>query len=344
LNQYYIANEHEQVTDTLPLLPRVHTTREPDYNVLGPLFGWMDPIIIKKTLEQSTQLARLPMGTMLKRAFKSPNPALNVHRRSEPVACDIVYSNTPAIDDGSVAAVLFRGLQSKVTDVYGIKYDKQFVNTLEDNIREWGSPTKLISDRAQVEISDKVKGILRTLFIGEWQSEPHQQQQNPAERRYQTIKNRTNVVLDRTGAPAYTWLLALQYVCFLLNNYYDSGIGAIPLSMHTGVTIDTSMLLRFHFYQKVYFLLSETVFPSESKEGLGYMVGFSEHVGTSMCYKVLSAETLKILHRSSLRQYNQDDLNRRVELPAGEDDDSTSNEPHIVRLISERGQTIHSGR
>lgn len=187
------------------------------------------------------------------------------------------------------------GLQSKVTDIYGIKTDKQLINMLEDNIRERGAPTKLISDQAQVEISDKVKGILCTLFIVEWQSEPHQQQQNPAERRYQTIKNRANVVLDRTGAPAYMWLLALQYMCFLLNHCYDSMIGTIPLSLHTGVTIDTSILLRFHFYQKVYFQLNETKFPSGSKEALGYMVGFSDHVGNALCYKVLNAETLKIL-------------------------------------------------
>jgi Na+-transporting methylmalonyl-CoA/oxaloacetate decarboxylase beta subunit len=43
--------------------------------------------------------------------------------------------------------------------------DKQFVNTLEDNIRERGAPSKLISDRAQVEISNKVMDILWTLII-----------------------------------------------------------------------------------------------------------------------------------------------------------------------------------
>jgi hypothetical protein len=66
-----------------------------------------------------------------------------------------------------------------------MKSDKQFVNTLEDNIRRRGAPTKLISDRAQVEISAKVKDILHALCICDWQSEPHQQHQNPAERRYQ---------------------------------------------------------------------------------------------------------------------------------------------------------------
>ena len=56
-----------------------------------------------------------------------------------------------------------------------MKSDKQFVNTLEDNIRQRGAMDKLLSDRAQVEISKKVLDILRALYIGDWQSEPHRQ-------------------------------------------------------------------------------------------------------------------------------------------------------------------------
>jgi hypothetical protein len=111
--------------------------------------------------------------------------------------------------DGSTAAVIFVGFNTHVTDVYGIKTDKQFVKTLEDNIIQRGSPLKLISDRGQTFVSNKVADIIGTFCIDKWQSEPHQQHQNPTERRYQTIKNCTNCILDRTGAPAHTWLLAL---------------------------------------------------------------------------------------------------------------------------------------
>jgi hypothetical protein len=93
-------------------------------------------------LEHTTQYARLPAGTLLKKAYKSPNPALNVYRRQEDVACDIVYSDVPAIQDGSTAAVIFVGVNTQVTDVYGIKTDKQLVNTLQDNIIQRGAPLK----------------------------------------------------------------------------------------------------------------------------------------------------------------------------------------------------------
>ena len=124
------------------------------------------------------------MSAILKKHYKSPFPALNVTRRDEPVATDIVYSNTPAIDNGCKQAQIFVGTKTMFTDVYGMKTDSQFVNTLEDCIRDRGAMSQLISDSAQVEISKRVLDVLRALCIGDWHSEPHQQHQNPAERRY----------------------------------------------------------------------------------------------------------------------------------------------------------------
>ena len=128
------------------------------------------------------------MGSHLRKHFKSPFPACNVQRRPEPLATDTVYSDTPAIDNGSCIAQIFVGTKSLVTDIFGMRTEKQFVNTLQDVIWTRDAPFKLISDSAQVEVSNKVKDILRYLFIEDWQSEPYHQHQKPAERRYQDLK------------------------------------------------------------------------------------------------------------------------------------------------------------
>ena len=47
---------------------------------------------------------------------------------------------------------------------------------------------KLISDRAQVEISSRVQSILCGYSIDSWQSDPHYQHKNFAERRYTVLK------------------------------------------------------------------------------------------------------------------------------------------------------------
>jgi uncharacterized protein YjgD (DUF1641 family) len=54
-----------------------------------------------------------------------------------------------------------------------MKSDREFINTLEDNIRKRGAMDKLISDRALAEIGHKIKNVLRALHIDDWQSEPH---------------------------------------------------------------------------------------------------------------------------------------------------------------------------
>jgi len=170
----YGAQNHAMASETpvLHATPTLITPREQDYKALWPLFGWLSTDIIKCTFEVTTQYAHIPTSTILKKLFKSPNPALNVHQCNESVATDTVYSDTPAIDSGVTVTQFFVGCNSMICDIYGIKTDKQFVNTLEDNICDHGAPNKLISDRAQVEISKKVQDILCTLFIGSWQSEP----------------------------------------------------------------------------------------------------------------------------------------------------------------------------
>ena len=73
-------------------------TSEPDYGQLRPRLGWLSIDTIKRTFERTTQLARMPMSTILKKRYKSPNPALNVRPRDEPVAYRYyIYSDTPAI-------------------------------------------------------------------------------------------------------------------------------------------------------------------------------------------------------------------------------------------------------
>ena len=136
--------------DMLPTLYESHAheinKHAPDYQALLPMFGWLPADVIKQTFEVTTQYARLPMSTLLKKRYKSPFPALNVHRRDEPVATDTIYSDTPAVDSGATIAQVFVGVESLVTDVYAINTDRQFLNTLEDQIRARGAPTKLVSN------------------------------------------------------------------------------------------------------------------------------------------------------------------------------------------------------
>ena len=79
--------------------------------------------------------------------------------------------------------------------------------------------SKLISDRAQAQVIKKALDILRYYVSDGWQSEPYHDHQNPATCWYQTVKQYTNGLLDKSGAPSKGWwLLALLYAVYLLNH------------------------------------------------------------------------------------------------------------------------------
>ena len=92
----------------------------------------------------------------MRKHFKSRFPAFKIPSRNEAVATDTIFSDTPAIDTGVTMVQSFVGKESLVSDVCPIHSSKQFVNTVEDNIRFRGAMSKLISDYAQVEIFNKV--------------------------------------------------------------------------------------------------------------------------------------------------------------------------------------------
>ena len=140
------------------------------------------------------------------------------------------------------------------SDIYPMRSGKQFVNTLEDNIHRCSAMDNLISDSAKIEISHKVKDILRAYNISDWQSEPYHQNQNPDEWSYRTTKAWTNTIMNRTGAPAHCWLLTIHYVCYIPNHISTASLGGqVPLKVLYGVTPDISIILLYTFYQLIFY-------------------------------------------------------------------------------------------
>ena len=66
-NIFYDAHEHQIATTTKP---HTSSTHDPDFAKLQPFFGWLSPDIIKKTFQNTTQLARVTTGTLLKKVDK----------------------------------------------------------------------------------------------------------------------------------------------------------------------------------------------------------------------------------------------------------------------------------
>ena len=92
----YIANLHQG------------SSQEPDWNALRPFFAWTSPSSIQDTFNVTTRHGTAPhTQDYIKKHFKSRNPVFNIPRRSEAVATDTIFSDTPAVDDGSTMAQFF---------------------------------------------------------------------------------------------------------------------------------------------------------------------------------------------------------------------------------------------
>ena len=107
-----------------------------DYDKLKPYFCSVNAETIKKTFENSTQWAVTSTRFPMRKHFKSRFPAFNILCRNEAVATDTIFSDTPAIaiDSGTMAQI-FVGKDTLVSDVCPTHSSKQFLNSLEDNIR-----------------------------------------------------------------------------------------------------------------------------------------------------------------------------------------------------------------
>ena len=58
----------------------------------------------------------------------------------------------------------------------------------------------------------------------------------------------------------------------------------------------------------------ESDFPSETTEEHGHFVGLSGNVVNILKFKILTSDTNKIIHRSSVRSAEKSDTNQRVDM------------------------------
>ena len=295
------CGSHTEISSVFTANLHQSSPQEPDWNTQRPFLAWTSPSSIKDTFNVTTRHGTAPnTQDYIKKHLKPRNPVFSIPRCSEDVATDTIFSDTPAVDDGSTMAQFFCGHDTLVCDAYGIKSTKQFINTLSDKIRKWGAMDTLISDGGNYDISKGVTDFLHSLFIQDYQSESYHQDQNKTENCFGPAKRYTNTVMNTSGCLACCWLLCLQYICVVLHHLASLTLQGICLVQALqGTTPDISFMLHTSFYEPVYYMIesSEPDFhlPSSSKEKKGYWVGLP----TTQVTVSPGGSSLRILKRSS---------------------------------------------
>ena len=298
--------------------------QEPDWNTQRPFLAWTSPSSIKDTFNVTTRHGTAPnTQDYIKNHFKPRNPVSSIPRCSEDLATDTIFSDTPAVDDGSTMAQFFCGHDTLVCDAYGIKSTKQFINTLSDNIRKWGAMDTLISDGGNYDISKGVTDLLHSLFIQDYQSESYHQDQTKTEICFGPAKHCTNTAMNTSGYLACCWLLCLQYIFVILHHLASPTLqGIYPGQALQGTTPDISFMLHSSFYESVYYRIDSSEpdfnFPSSSNDNKGYWAGFAANQGDSLTWRTLTEDTQRIIICSGIQSALSTTTNQCLASPSGE--------------------------
>jgi hypothetical protein len=119
--------------------------------------------------------------------------------------------------------------------------------------------------------------------------EPNSPWQNPVESRsIRWLKGTSQVLMDRQGAPNIAWLQAMEYMADIHNHTSNKSLGWItPIQKRKGHTPDILAFLQFKFYEKIYYMDSDSTYPS-MKEKTGYWLGMSKNIGDALTYEILT--------------------------------------------------------
>ena len=298
--------------------------QEPDWNSQRPFLAWTSTSSIKDTFNVTTRHETAPnTQDYIKHHFKPRNPVFSIPRCSEDVGTDTIFSETPAVDDGSTMTKFFYGHDTFACDTYGIKSTKQFISTLSSNTRKWGAMITLTRDGGTYDISKGVTNLPHSLFIQDFKSEPYHQHQNKVKNRFGHAKHYPKTVMNTSGCPACSWLFCLQCICVVLNYLPSIPLqGICPVQALQGTTPDISFVPHTSFYEPVYYRIdsSEPDFhlPSTSNEKKGYWVGFAANQGDSLTWRTLTEDTHMIILCSGIQSVLSITTNQCLASPSGE--------------------------
>ena len=188
--------------------------------------------------------------------IESRFPSANINHLPDTVSYDILFSDTPAADDGipgHAGCTMLQFFYAKPSQfVYGVPLGRKadVPSAVKDFIRRWGAPAVFLSDSAAENKSKDIQDIECNFNVSRHHySEPGYQNQNWVERKIGDIKNMVNNIMDITGTPACYWLICTMYVISLLQIISQPSLGGMSaMQKVTGFVQDSSKFIHYHWW------------------------------------------------------------------------------------------------
>jgi hypothetical protein len=266
--------EKETAIQERSLIPKDKVVRFGNDNRLEhwkQLLGYPTNEVMEKTLESTTQLCAEPVE-MERREIprqhrKKRLLPLHPRRLRGRTDTDTFFSSVKSIH-GYKCVQLFVHRASDYLFVRCMQREAHSHGAYQDFVREIGAPELIVTDNSQTQTGKKWEATSRSIITKQRKFEPHNQNQNKAERRIQDVKHRVMMVLGKAKAPLIFWCYCLIYVIDCLNFTAKKSLGwKTSYEILNGDTPDISAF-RFGFWQPIDYFDPTAKFPdSQWKQG-----------------------------------------------------------------------------
>ena len=278
--------------------------QELDPNKISPFLGFQPAKVIRKTLQQITQLVCMIIHSPLCKHLRPRFPFLNVQCLNEGISTNCLYANCCDISHGYTTAHVFYGMMSNCIDVFGHrKVEEGFFHCYSNFVRNEGAPSALRCDNHGLGKNNKVLATqLPSAHEGRIFGSRQPAQNNVETGVIRWLKAATHILLDMMNAPDFVWFLALKYLAKVQKYTWNDERQCIPATAFDGERHDISHLLQFTFQEHVLYLENVSTFPLTGEQP-DYFCRFSDNISDSLMFQVYDDQTHCVVDVSVLHPY-----------------------------------------
>jgi hypothetical protein len=259
----------------------------------------------QKTLRATTQDGIRTALHPITRRYRVDH--LHLHRRRLNTAfyTDTLFSRVASLRGNKCAQVFTDG---QFTAVYPIVSKSRAGESLRQLSHDVGTPDHLTADLAGEQTGSNTEFMRQVEHLDiamHWAEKGRKNQNALVENEIGILKRRWKSRMADKSVPSRLWDYGLVYEGEIMSRVCRSGHDRSGYERLTGNTPDISEWLDFGFYDLIWYHVA-TNEPTVSPRQLGRWLGISHHVGSDLCYWVLTRSG-KVLSTTTLQHVTRQD-------------------------------------
>ena len=257
----------------------------------------------KNTIKHTTQLNVRSALLPLTRRYRTDLLSQRLKRLSARFYTDTMFSKVGTSLRGNNCAQIFTDGNGAVF-AYPMKSKAQAGTKLLTFIQQVGVPNEIHRDGApEMSGNSKFNQICQEYRIRSTYTEPHSPWQNRCENVIGVLSKKLKARRARRRIPKCVWDYHIVWEAQIYTRTVHKN-NHTPLEALTGDTIDISEWIEFEFYDLVVYWDDRE---NEAKQSIGRWLGPSHHVGSALCYYILT-EKATVVSRTSVQHITKEEF------------------------------------